>query len=92
MHQRSLLDFAVGAPYDGPHERGAVYIFHGSFEGVRKKYTQVIYAEEVSRIPPSTFGFSLAGGIDLDRNAYPDTVIGAYLSDQTFFLRYSNCN
>ncbi|GJQ71792.1 putative integrin alpha [Trypoxylus dichotomus] len=81
------MDFAVGAPYDGKFERGAVYIFHGSSSGVRKEYTQVIYAEEVSIPPPSTFGFSLAGGIDLDRNSYPDTIIGAYLSDMAFFLR-----
>ncbi|KAK9701179.1 Integrin alpha [Popillia japonica] len=80
-------DFAVGAPYDGIHGRGAVYIFHGSKNGVQRKYTQVIYAEEVGTPPPSTFGFSLAGGLDLDQNAYPDTIIGSYLSDVAYFLR-----
>ncbi|KAI4461764.1 integrin alpha [Holotrichia oblita] len=80
-------DFAVGAPYDGKHGKGAVYIFHGSRKGVQQKYTQVIYAEEVAMPPPSTFGFSLAGGLDLDQNAYPDTVVGSYLSDMAFFLR-----
>nr|XP_022917597.1 integrin alpha-PS2 isoform X1 [Onthophagus taurus] len=83
-------DFAVGAPYDGPNERGAVYIFHGSQNGVRKKFTQKITSEEMSLRyggPISTFGFSISGGVDLDGNDYPDTVIGAYLSNTVYFLR-----
>ena len=35
------LDFAVGAPYDGPNNQGAVYIFLGSRDGVMKKPSQV---------------------------------------------------
>ncbi len=35
-------DIAVGAPYDGPSEKGAVYIFHGSSKGVRTKASQVL--------------------------------------------------
>jgi len=34
-------DFAVGAPYDGPQGSGAVYIYHGSPNGVRTKVSQV---------------------------------------------------
>lgn len=37
----SFTDFAVGAPYDGPDHRGAVYIFLGSQDGVMKKPSQV---------------------------------------------------
>ena len=37
-------DIVVGAPYDGPNERGAVHIFHGSAEGIKVKATQVQYA------------------------------------------------
>lgn len=82
-------DFAVGAPYGGDHGNGAVYIFHGSAAGVKEKYTQVIYAEEVSmgRRPIQTFGFSVAGGLDLDQNQYPDLVVGAYLSNEAYFFR-----
>ena len=36
-----FLDFAVGAPYDGPNNQGAVYIFLGSRDGVMKKPSQV---------------------------------------------------
>lgn len=91
-------DFAVGAPYDGPRLRGAVYIYHGSEKGVRKTYSQVIYAEDVSFGPsvqpsmfsvdhPETFGFSVTGGIDLDGNDYPDFAVGSYLSNTAFFFR-----
>lgn len=81
-------DFAVGAPYDGQFERGAVYIYHGSRNGVREKASQVIFAENVLPGHATTFGFSLSGGLDLDNNQYPDLIIGAYEADSAFFLRY----
>lgn len=83
-------DFAVGAPYDGPNEQGAVYIFHGNENGVREKYSQVIHAKDFSTPygkPIETFGFSIAGGVDLDQNDYPDLVVGAYLSNTAYFFR-----
>lgn len=82
-------DFAVGAPYDGPNGRGAVYIFNGSPDGPLKKASQVIYAEDVAGSTQlSTFGFSLAGsGIDLDNNQYPDMVVGAYESNTAFIFK-----
>ncbi|XP_017771191.1 PREDICTED: integrin alpha-PS2-like, partial [Nicrophorus vespilloides] len=83
-------DFVVGAPYDGPHERGAVYIYHGSKDGVNPKHSQVIFSEDVAdpgSAPMSTFGFSVAGGIDLDHNDYPDMAVGAYLSNSAYFFR-----
>uniref|UniRef100_A0A182T053 Uncharacterized protein n=1 Tax=Anopheles maculatus TaxID=74869 RepID=A0A182T053_9DIPT len=81
-------DFAVGAPYDGPNGRGAVYIFYGSRTGPLAKASQVIQAEDLSvgtRL--STFGFAVSGGIDLDGNQYPDMVVGAYESDKTFVFK-----
>jgi hypothetical protein len=80
-------DIAVGAPYDGPDGRGAVYIFHGSGKGIMEKPSQVIQAEDVVSTV-STFGFSVAGGMDLDENEYPDLVVGAYEADTAVFLRY----
>lgn len=79
-------DIAVGAPYDGQDERGAIYIYHGSAKGIRTKYAQVIYAEQVSN-DLTTFGFSLAGGLDVDGNEYPDVLVGAYDSDRVVYLR-----
>lgn len=79
----------MGAPYDGPNELGAVYIYHGTKTGVREKYSQVIKSEDVSVgvRPISTFGFSLSGGTDLDNNQYPDLVVGAYESDIAYFMK-----
>jgi integrin alpha 8 len=85
-----LGDFAVGAPYDGPNGRGAVYIFHGRSTSYssNKAATQIIYAEDVSGFQQlSTFGFSLAGGIDLDGNQYPDMVVGAYNSNRAIVFK-----
>ncbi|KAL9696209.1 hypothetical protein quinque_015494 [Culex quinquefasciatus] len=81
-------DFAVGAPYDGPNGNGAVYVYHGSPTGPLEKPSQVIFAEDIagaSRI--STFGFSVAGGIDLDGNQYPDMVVGAYSTDKALVFK-----
>ena len=34
-----------------------------------------------------TFGYSLSGGMDLDKNSYPDLLIGAYDSSTVILLR-----
>jgi hypothetical protein len=82
-----IIDIAVGAPYDGPQGRGAVYVFHGSNKGIMEKPSQVIQAEDIfSTI--STFGFSVAGGMDLDGNEYPDLVVGSFEADTAIYLRY----
>lgn len=73
-------DFAVGAPYAGENGLGVVYIYHGSANGPLEKPSQIIKSEDVSGLRLSTFGFSLAGGVDLDNNSYPDLVVGAYES------------
>lgn len=79
-------DFAVGEPYGGPENRGAVHIYHGAKDGVEEKPSQVIFSEQLER-PVSTFGWSLSGSQDLDGNQYPDLVVGAYESNSAFYLR-----
>ena len=80
------LDFIVGAPYDGDDRQGAVYVFHGTADGVREQYTQRIFARDVSS-ELRGFGFSLAGGRDIDRNDYPDIAVGAMESSKVAILR-----
>lgn len=82
-----FVDFAVGAPYDGVTGRGAVYIFHGAAGGVREKPSQILRAEDMAQPSLSTFGFSVAGGVDLDSNQYTDLVVGAYEADTAFLFR-----
>jgi len=79
-------DFAVGAPYSGPEGEGTVYIFRGSKAGVRERADQVIFGGSV-RQNIRSFGFSLAGGVDMDSNLYPDLVVGAAHSNQAVLLR-----
>ncbi|KAL3831471.1 hypothetical protein ACJMK2_023216 [Sinanodonta woodiana] len=79
-------DLAVGAPYGGKDGRGAVYIYHGSVEGIITDVQQAIEAESVMT-GLSTFGWSLSGGIDMDDNRYPDLLIGAQSSAKAIFLR-----
>uniref|UniRef100_A0A7E4WBD7 Integrin_alpha2 domain-containing protein n=1 Tax=Panagrellus redivivus TaxID=6233 RepID=A0A7E4WBD7_PANRE len=79
-------DFVVGAPYDGPEQSGAVYVYHGSADGVREKPTQRIGAEDL-KDNLKTFGFSLSSSRDIDDNGYPDIAVGAAESNQAVILR-----
>ena len=75
-----VLDIAVGAPYEGT---GCVYIFRGSATGIIPQYSQRICAEDLpSARPLSTFGYSLGGGSDVDKNGLPDIAVGAYDSNK----------
>ncbi|XP_055327673.1 integrin alpha-8-like isoform X2 [Paramacrobiotus metropolitanus] len=81
-----FADIAVGAPYAGEDGRGLVYIYMGGKNGIVSKPTQVIGARDID-VHLTTFGFSLAGGSDLDGNSYPDLVVGAYKSDRAVILK-----
>ncbi|XP_015793178.1 integrin alpha-PS2 [Tetranychus urticae] len=80
-------DIAIGAPYGGEGERGAVYIYNGNKHGINKNYSQVINGLDLNDPGIKTFGFSLSGGLDMDENAYPDLLVGAYASDRAVHLR-----
>ncbi|MFH4978695.1 hypothetical protein AB6A40_005404 [Gnathostoma spinigerum] len=86
LNQDGYNDFIVGAPYDGEDARGAVYVYHGAKDGVRKEPTQKIEATKVHR-DLRAFGFSLAGGMDIDKNEYPDIAVGAYQSSQAVVFK-----
>nr|KAF6495367.1 integrin subunit alpha 6 [Rousettus aegyptiacus] len=76
INQDGYPDIAVGAPYD---EKGKVFIYHGSANGINTKPTQVL--EGNSRF----FGYSIAGNMDLDRNSYPDVAVGSLSDSVTIF-------
>ena len=41
LNQKGIQDLVIGAPYDGPNHRGAIYIYLGTTEGISKKHAQV---------------------------------------------------
>ena len=83
---RGIEDLIVGAPYDGEDHAGAVYIYMGGEEGITKKPAQRIAASEVGS-NLRTFGWSISAGMDLDKNLYPDLLVGAYESGNAVYLK-----
>ncbi|CAI5445187.1 unnamed protein product [Caenorhabditis angaria] len=79
-------DIVVGAPYAGKDKHGAVYIIHGSKDGVREKPTQKIEGSAIGNGKTKTFGFSVAGGVDVDKNGMPDIAVGAWKSGEAMVL------
>ena len=64
----NLTDLLVGAPYEGS---GAVYVFHGSLDGIGSQYSQRITPKDL----PDTFsikgfGMSFSRPYDFDSNHY----------------------
>ncbi|XP_043114018.1 integrin alpha-6 isoform X2 [Puntigrus tetrazona] len=81
INQDGYQDFGVGAPNEDTG-RGRVYIYHGSADGFQEK-PEVIDAGDPS---VKSFGYSLAGNMDLDDNGYPDLAVGS-LSDSVQVYR-----
>ncbi|XP_023265499.1 integrin alpha-IIb-like [Seriola lalandi dorsalis] len=78
-------DVAVGAPWSGVGGRGQVFIYLGNRNGLSATPSQVID----SPLPSSrtAFGFTLRGGADIDKNGYPDLLVGAWAADRAFVYR-----
>ncbi|GAB6030530.1 hypothetical protein CHUAL_007394 [Chamberlinius hualienensis] len=84
LNKDGFEDLAVGAPYEN---RGVIYIYLGSAEGIKKEPSQIILSENIPGLPIQTFGYSLSGGMDIDHNGYPDLLVGAYESDRVVLIR-----
>ncbi|VDP02768.1 unnamed protein product [Heligmosomoides polygyrus] len=85
LNQDGYNDFVVGAPYAGKDKAGAVYIMHGTKDGVRQKFTQKIEGASFGS-KMKTFGFSVASGVDIDGNGMPDVAVGAWKSGNAAVL------
>ncbi|KAG8452633.1 hypothetical protein GDO86_004427 [Hymenochirus boettgeri] len=71
LDQDGFNDVAVGAPFGGENQKGAVFIFNGQSGGINPKPSQVLQGEWGSSQKPAFFGSSTRGGHDLDGNGYP---------------------
>ncbi|CAH1791054.1 unnamed protein product [Owenia fusiformis] len=86
INNDNFKDLAIGAPYGGNDGNGAVYFYHGSSKGIQTQYSQVVYAADIDS-GIKTFGWSIAGGYDMDGNSYPDVLVGAYASSHAVLLK-----
>jgi len=78
-----LTDIAIGAPFE---DNGAVYVYHGSKEGINPAYKQKLLGSSVDS-GLRLFGSAVAGGLDMDSNGYPDIAVGAYGSNRAVLFR-----
>lgn len=62
---------AIAAPYGGQFNRGLVYIHNGRPTGPNPVASQVLEGTWASASMPSSFGYSMNGGTDVDQNGYP---------------------
>ncbi|KAG0717791.1 Integrin alpha-PS5 [Chionoecetes opilio] len=76
-------DIVVGAPWE---DRGAVYVFLGSPEGLRQSYSQRLAPQDFP-YDLRGFGMSLSRGIDIDDNGYSDLAIGSFVSGHALVVK-----
>nr|XP_036857551.1 integrin alpha-8 [Manis javanica] len=69
---------AIGAPFAGKDQRGKVLIYNGNKDGLNIKASQILQGVWASQAIPSGFGFTLRGDSDIDKNDYPDLIVGAF--------------
>lgn len=78
LNQDGYNDIAIGVPFAGKDQRGKVLIYNGNPRGLHSKPSQVLQGIWGSQTIPSGFGFSLRGDADIDKNDYPDLLVGAF--------------
>uniref|UniRef100_A0A4W3HP43 Integrin subunit alpha 8 n=1 Tax=Callorhinchus milii TaxID=7868 RepID=A0A4W3HP43_CALMI len=80
-------DIAIGVPFAGDDGRGKVLIYNGQSTGLNPKPSQVLEEQWSSQAIPSGFGFTLRGASDIDRNDYPDLIVGAFGASKVVVYR-----
>ncbi|XP_051871614.1 integrin alpha-8 [Pristis pectinata] len=78
LNQDGYNDIAIGTPFGGEDRKGKVLIYNGQSAGLNSKPSQILEGLWASQSMPSGFGFTLRGGSDIDRNEYPDLIVGAF--------------
>uniref|UniRef100_A0A9J7X7S2 Integrin, alpha V n=1 Tax=Cyprinus carpio carpio TaxID=630221 RepID=A0A9J7X7S2_CYPCA len=80
-------DVAIAAPYGGQFHRGLVYIHNGRPTGPNPVASQVLEGKWASASMPSSFGYAMNGGTDVDQNGYPDLIVGVFGADKAVLYR-----
>ncbi|XP_063174162.1 integrin alpha-V [Candoia aspera] len=87
LDQDGFNDIAVAAPYGGEDKKGLVYIYNGRAAGLNGMPSQVLEGQWASEAMPPSFGYALKGAIDVDKNGYPDLIVGAFGVDRVALYR-----
>ncbi|XP_053127915.1 integrin alpha-V isoform X3 [Hemicordylus capensis] len=87
LDQDGFNDIAVAAPYGGEDKKGLVYIYNGRATGLNGVPSQVLEGQWASETMPPSFGYSLKGATDVDKNGYPDLIVGAFGVDRVVLYR-----
>ncbi|NXF54688.1 ITAV protein, partial [Oceanites oceanicus] len=87
LDQDGFNDIAVAAPYGGEDKRGLVYIYNGKTNGLNAVPSQILEGQWAARTMPPSFGYSLKGATDVDKNGYPDLIVGAFGVDTAVLYR-----
>ncbi|CAJ1078543.1 integrin alpha-V isoform X1 [Xyrichtys novacula] len=80
-------DVAISAPYGGPDRQGLVYIHNGRPQGPDSSPSQVLQGKWASSYMPASFGYSIRGNTDIDKNGYPDLLVGVFGADTAVLYR-----
>ncbi|XP_066441433.1 integrin alpha-8 [Eleutherodactylus coqui] len=78
LNQDGYNDVAIGSPFAGEDRKGKVFIYNGNKNGLNDKPSQVLEGSWTSASLPAGFGFTLRGDSDIDKNDYPDLIVGAF--------------
>lgn len=87
LDQDGFNDIAIAAPYGGEDKKGLVYIFNGRSTGLNSVPSQILQGQWAAQSMPPSFGYSMKGATDVDRNGYPDLVVGAFGVDRAVLYR-----
>ncbi|KAG5269501.1 hypothetical protein AALO_G00202750 [Alosa alosa] len=88
LDQDGYNDIAISVPYGGTEGKGLVYVYNGRDSGIGRVASQVLHGQwaSTSSLSPS-FGYSLKGATDIDKNGYPDLIVGAFGADKAILYR-----
>ncbi|XP_072269523.1 integrin alpha-8 [Pyxicephalus adspersus] len=78
LNQEGFNDVAISSPFGGEDRKGRVFIYNGNKNGLNKDPSQVLEGSWASDALPAGFGFTLRGDSDIDKNDYPDLIVGAF--------------
>ncbi|XP_064229346.1 integrin alpha-V [Aotus nancymaae] len=87
LDQDGFNDIAIAAPYGGEDKKGIVYIFNGRSTGLNAIPSQILEGQWAARSMPPSFGYAMKGATDIDKNGYPDLIVGAFGVDRAILYR-----